>query len=96
MFASCYSLLRFFGLVHSFSSWQTEQGGIQNISQQQSCRPPLCPHAGPMWAEVENKFHIQEAAEFFSCCLPSCGQKSEKQTGMHEGLVVELGADLSA
>lgn len=63
----------------------------QNIKQ--SYRP--VPHAEPMWAAVENNSTYKSYRG--SAVVPSCGQKSEKQAGMREGLVIaELITDFSA
>lgn len=69
----------------------TELRSEKNQNIKQTYR--LVPHAEPMWAALENNSTYRKTA----AVVPSCGQKSEKQAGMREGLVMaELKTDLDA
>lgn len=54
---------------------------------------PMQSLRGQRWKIIS---HTESTRAFF-CCCPSCGQKSEKQSGMREGSVMaELKTDLNA
>ena len=86
--------LRALGLL--CSPWNRLRSSGKNQNIKPSCRPP-CPHAENCVGSGGKIIPHTKTHRGFFCCCPSCGQKSEKQAGMREGLVMaELKTDLNA